>query len=366
MKQLFTFIFLLLASAFPEANNQHTPSIKKEDAASNVFIITLDGFRWQELFNGIDTNVIKNKNYCNDAEIIEAMYGGNTAQESRKKIMPFIWSVIAAKGQVHGNRAYNNNVNVANLFAISYPGYNEMFTGETDMMITSNKKIDNKNKNIFEYLHKKPKYKNKIAVFTSWDVFPFILNEQRSGIEINSGVENIEEAQNFNMKNLNIIQKSLLKKKEQTRDDKLTFVAAKEYLIAHKPTIFYIGLGDTDEYAHSENYDMYLQKANEADKMIADLWQWVQKTEGYKNNTTFIITTDHGRGNNTSSWMNHGTLIKGSSQTWIAMLGKNVQTLGEVKIEKQLYQKQIAQTIAYFLGEKFGSEKPVGNTYAVK
>ena len=64
--------------------------------------------------------------------------------------------------------------------------------------------------------------------------------------------------------------------------------------------------------------------------------------------------------------MNHGTLIKGSSQTWMAMLGKNVQTLGEVKIEKQLYQKQIAQTIAYFLGEKFGSEKPVGNTYAVK
>ncbi len=365
MKQIITCIFLLLIATFPEANNQHFLSTNTK-AATNVFIITLDGFRWQELFNGIDTNIIKNKNYSNDAEIVEAMYGGNTVQESRKKLMPFLWNVIAAQGQVYGNRKFNNNVNVANLFSISYPGYNEMFTGETDILITSNKKKINENKNIFEYLYVKEKYKDKIAVFTSWDVFPFILNEERSGIKINSGVEQVEEENNNNLKNLNIIQNSLLVKKEATRNDMLTFVAAKEYLNTHKPTIFYLGLGETDEYAHSENYDMYLQKANEADKMIAELWQWIQTTDGYKNNTTLIITTDHGRGSKASNWMNHGPFTKGSSQTWMAMIGKNVNALGEVKSEKQLYQKQLAQTIAHFLGEEFGDEKAIETEIAIK
>ncbi len=366
MKHVIAFFFLLSMATLPEANNHHSLLPHNNAADANVFIVTVDGFRWQELFNGIDSNIVKNNNYTNDSETIKALYGGDSAQESRKKLMPFLWNVVAAKGQLYGNREYNNNVNVANLFSISYPGYNEMFTGETDILITSNKKKINSNQNIFEYLQGKPRFKNKIAVFTSWDVFPFILNEKRSGIEINSGVENVKEENSFNAKNLNIIQKSLLQKKEATRNDMLTFVAAKEYLITHKPTVFYLGLGETDEYAHVENYDMYLQKANEADKMIADLWHWIQSTDGYKNNTTLIITTDHGRGSKASNWMNHGSVTKGSSQTWMAILGKNVSTLGEVKTEKQLYQKQLAQTIAYFLGEEFGTQKPIETAIAIR
>jgi hypothetical protein len=358
MKHIISCIIILCIAKFPEANKLHfTSNIDKNDSP-NVFIITLDGLRWQEIFNGLDTNILDDKNYTKDAETINAMYGGGSVQENRKKLMPFLWNVVARKGQLYGNRNYNNNVNVANIFSISYPGYNEIFTGKTGIKVSSNKKKLNNNLNIFEYLHTKDKYKNKIAIFTSWDVFPYILNEKRSGIEINSGLENVSE-DNPNLRKLNTVQNSMLFKKESTRNDMLTFVAAKEYLIKHNPSVFYIGLGETDEYAHNENYDMYLQKANEADKIIADLWHWVQATDGYKDNTTFIITTDHGRGSKASQWMNHGIITKGSSQTWVALLGKNVAALGEVKTNNQLYQKQIAQTIAYFLGEEFGKENTI-------
>ena len=67
---------------------------------------------------------------------------------------------------------------------------------------------------------------------------------------------------------------------------------------------------------------------------------------------TLLITTDHGRGKD-KSWTSHGSLIRGSSETWLAMIGPGLQPLGEISEEQQLYQKQIAKMIAELVGEKF-------------
>lgn len=351
--------FLLFAFAFPSKKNVAALSYNNKDTTTNIFIITIDGYRWQELFNGADSAIVANPKYTADAETIETMYGGNLPQERRKKLMPFMWSIVSKKGQLYGNRYFDNKVNVSNPYAISYAGYSEMFTGCVDLTILNNNKNTNQHKNIFEYLNSKAAYKGSVALFTSWDVFPFILNEKRSGIEVNSGYENIKEVNNYAQQTLNIVQSDIIENKEHTRQDMLTFIAAKEYLQQHKPKVFYLGLGETDEYAHKGNYDMYLQKANETDKIISELWHFAQTTEGYKNNTTFIITTDHGRGKSLSSWTSHGIFTKGSSQTWFALLGKNIAPLGEVKTEGQLFQKQLAQTIATFLGEEFGEQKAI-------
>jgi hypothetical protein len=96
-------------------------------------------------------------------------------------------------------------------------------------------------------------------------------------------------------------------------------------------------------------YDHYLYQAHLADNIIAGLWELVQSSSFYRNKTTFIITTDHGRGKNASEWYRHGLLVSGSSQTWVAMLGNGVKRIGECKEPVQLYQKQIAGTIGYFL-----------------
>jgi hypothetical protein len=57
--------------------------------------------------------------------------------------------------------------------------------------------------------------------------------------------------------------------------------------------------------------------------------------------------------NRSSKWTSHGQFIKGSSQTWLAVIGPHVQPLGEIKQDGQLYQQQLAQTIAHVLGEEF-------------
>ncbi len=322
--------------------------------AENLFIITIDGFRWQELFTGADESLINDITYTPDTALTKMLYWSDNEKERRQKLMPFFWNVLSKKGQLFGNRHFDNKVNTANIYTFSYPGYNEIFTGNTDLLVSSNKKKWNSNANVLEYLNAKDEFKGKVVAFTSWNVFPYILNEERNGMMINSGYENVNESDSSSAQSLiNKVQSDAVYNKGGTRHDQLTFLTAKEYVQQHKPKVVFVGLGETDEYAHSKRYDLYLQQANQADRMLAELWQWIQTTPGYKNNTSLLITTDHGRGKMDKNWTSHSTFIRGSSQTWIAMIGPSIEPLGEVKNDQQLYQQEIAGLIAGLVGEKF-------------
>jgi hypothetical protein len=326
----------------------------------NIFIITTDGFRWQEVFTGADSVLINNTAFVGDTSITKQLFWDEDADVRRKMLMPFFWNVVAKKGQLYGNRLFGNKSNAANLYKISYPGYNEIFTGYTDPRIIINYPKKNPNTNILEYLNNEKEYHGKVVAFSSWYVFPFILNQERSGLQMNSGYENMQdENSDSTFQLINKVQDNVAEK-THTRYDWLTFLNAKEYIEQHHPKIVFIGLGETDEFAHESRYDKYLQHANAVDKMISDLWYYVQTSPFYKNKTTFIITTDHGRGQKTFNWNKHSLFTNGSAQTWLAMIGPGIQPLGEMKEEKQIYQKQIASTIALLLGQEFNSEHKIG------
>ena len=109
------------------------PSLKiqiiKDQPVKNLFIVTIDGLRWQEIFNGADPEIINDLKFTQDTALTKAMYWATTKKERRQKLLPFFWNVIAAKGSLYGNRKYHNNVNVPNIYNFSYPGYNEILTG---------------------------------------------------------------------------------------------------------------------------------------------------------------------------------------------------------------------------------------------
>jgi hypothetical protein len=56
------FIVSLLLSQF--CNAQTTPT-------QNIFIISTDGFRWQEIFNGADSIIINNPRYVKDTALLK-------------------------------------------------------------------------------------------------------------------------------------------------------------------------------------------------------------------------------------------------------------------------------------------------------
>lgn len=335
--------------------------VTAQKKSENIVVVTLDGMRWQEIFGGADSLLSFDTAASYKTAFVQNEFWAPTAAERRMKLMPFLWTEIATKGMLLGNRYYGNYVNNSNRYWISYPGYNEILTGYPDTMVNSNSKKLNPNENVFEYLNKMPEYKDKTVVFGSWDRFAGIFNEERSGLFVNDGFRDVPGKLNATQKLFNDLQHQMPALfHEAERLDVATFNMAFEYMKVHKPRLLFLGLGDTDEFAHEGMYDYYLDAARHADEWIRQLWTYIQSTPGYANKTTLIITTDHGRGAAEGKrWKSHGAKVSGSNQIWIAMIGPSVKAVGESHEKIQLYQGQLAATIADILGKEFKASHSV-------
>jgi predicted AlkP superfamily pyrophosphatase or phosphodiesterase len=319
----------------------------------NVILITFDGFRWQELFNGADSALMKQQLHLKDSKVKEKYWRDNL-EERRKALLPFFWTTIAQKGQLYGNRSLGSKVNVTNNQWFSYPGYNEILTGKADNeRINSNDKNYNPNTTVLEYINQQPGFKGKVAAFTSWDCFPYIINDKRSGVMVSTGAYPIKgEKLTEKERILNELITAVPNPLGDVRLDAFTFYYGLEYMKKHKPRVMYFAFDETDDFAHAGEYAAYLNAANYTDRFISELWQYIQSDPQYKDKTTIIISVDHGRGTNSEDWKHHGIKIANADEIWMAVLGPDNKPLGEVK-EGQLYQNQIAKTLAAFIGLDF-------------
>ena len=92
-------IVLLLLAGF---NVFKAQAQNKED--QKVILITLDGFRWQELFTGADPQLISNTDYVHDTTGLKTKFWRETEIERREALLPFIWNEVSNLGEIHGNR----------------------------------------------------------------------------------------------------------------------------------------------------------------------------------------------------------------------------------------------------------------------
>jgi hypothetical protein len=353
MKSLVTFAICFAAIQSKAQSDQPSP---------NIFIITTDGFRWQEIFNGADPLIINNPAFVKDTALLKDMYWDDDVNERRKMLMPFVWKTLLKKGSLYGNRNYENKVTMSNAYRFSYAGYNEILTGYADPAIITNSKKWNNNETLLEFLNKQPEYKNKVAAFTSWNLFEYILNKKQGTFYLNSGYQSISnDTLTATELLVNAVQTNAVDNTQHTRNDMLTFVSAKEYIQTRHPKVVFISLGETDEYAHGGHYDGYLQSAHLFDEYLAQLWYLVNNDPFYKNNTGFIITTDHGRGQKAASWIRHGLFTPGSSNAWLMTLGNLFEAKGEVKKKSEIFTEQLAKTITGLLGYQFNPAHPAAD-----
>ena len=333
-----------------------------------VILITLDGLRWQELFGGAVDSMLDNGALNKHGESITKMFGASTKEEAREKLMPFFWSTVVQHGQLYGNRWHDNKVSCTNRYWFSYPGYNEILTGFSDPEIDSNDKNYNKNTTVLEWVNNIPSFKGKVAAFASWDVFPYIINEKRSGLPVNAGFDISQDEPLSEMEiTLNTLQPEMPLLWTTVRHDAFTHHYMMEYMKKNKPKLVYISYGETDDFAHDGRYDRYLTSAHQTDKWISNLWDYIQSDPFYKDQTSLIITTDHGRGHSPmTEWKSHGTIYKGAHEIWVATLGPEIEALGEVKKDMHLFQNQIAATVAEILGLEYtGDDGKAGKSIKI-
>ncbi|QKZ15823.1 alkaline phosphatase family protein [Spirosoma sp. KUDC1026] len=329
--------------------------------AENVILVTLDGVRWQEVFNGADSTLLFDPVYTRDTANARKAFWKPTPTERRELVMPFLWNTIGKQGQLYGNRKLGNRMNVTNPHWFSYPGYNEILSGYADDRIDSNDKVDNPNVTVLEFLNQQPKLKGKVAVFSSWDVIEAAVNEKRSGIYASSANEPAQPRTGADSLLSDLTTLYPREFGDGVRADFLTYFTARQYVKQHQPRVLFLSFDETDDLAHAGRYLDHLNMVKSIDTYLADLWQMIQKMPQYAGKTALLITTDHGRGHTPKAqWKSHGNKTVDSYQIWLGAMGPGVATSGEQKAGPLLYQNQIAATLAQLLGYTFTAAHPVG------
>lgn len=334
----------------------------------NVILVTLDGLRWQEVFTGIDATIARHPGairYAKTAANFETDFWRDTAALRREALMPFFWKTIARQGQLRGNRNEGNAVGVANPLHFSYPGYSEILTGVVDPRIASNDKTPNPNRTVLEWLHNQQPFRNRVAAFASWDVFPYILNEPRARFAVNAGFEPGSLTNDPQIRLLNALQQEIPSPWDTVRLDAFTHRYAMAWLAAKRPRVLYIAYGETDDFAHDGWYDAYARAAHRTDGFIASLWRWVQADRDYRDRTTLIITTDHGRGRTLADWRHHGpasadepSTRPGDGETWLAVLGPDTPARNPDQPDEPVVAASVPATLAVALGLDYQDDHP--------
>jgi hypothetical protein len=345
-------VLVLCTPAFASA--AEAPARKTQ----NVIIVTIDGFRWQEVFAGADRNILDAPHTSPDAPGLRKQYWRDTPEERRQILMPFFWNTLARQGQVFGDRQSGCIAHTANDRKFSYPGYSEMFCGVADPRIDSNDIRPNPNVNVLEYLNHQPEFAGKVAAYGTWDRLNGILNQQRSGLFCHSGWtpmtgRNLTPAQQVT----NEFMSQLPHLWPDNVFDVISDRLAMEHLKTRHPRVLYLMFGETDEWAHMGRYDCYLRAVQLNDAWLARLWKTLQSDPQYAGKTSLVVTTDHGRGATPEDWRNHGPDVKGAEGIWIAVIGPDTPAMG-VRKNLTVTQSQVASTIAMLLGKDFRTEQP--------
>jgi len=327
----------------------------------NVVLLVSDGLRWQEVFTGADPLLLNEKNggiWDKEADLRREFWRDDVT-ERRKALFPFLWGTVAAHGQLFGNQTKGSIARVTNGLAFSYPGYNEMLTGHPDPRINSNEFGPNPNISVFEWLNGLPDFHGRVSVYATWAIFKDIFNVARSHLPLQVGWDAPYHGQlTPRQALLNELYRTTTRLDYEDLYDAFLQIPLIESFPEHQPRVLFVGYGETDNWGHAGRYDLLLHAAHSFDHYAEQLWNALQQLPAYRDQTTFIMTCDHGRGSGPVEWKEHGVEQKGSENIWIAVIGPDTRALGERTHVAEVHQAQIAATIAALLGKDYRTAVP--------
>lgn len=347
-----------ISSQIAHADNHSSNS---DNSAYAVIFITVDGLRSTEVLSGVDPLLLKEERSASGIasdealESIRSRYWDEQADVRREKLLPYFWGEWIQEGALIGNLNYEDGaVQYRNPQKVSYPGYSELLTGRVIPRVIGNRKMQNPEQTILEFVKDQHGWTSRqVAVFASWDVFPWISMSTPGSVFCNAGYMELEMDwvnEDPAIQLLNKNQTLLRTPWDSVRHDVVTAELALAYLEKERPRMLYLSLGETDDWAHERRYDRVLEMAVYFDQTLQRLWDWTQSRECYRDRTLFIVTSDHGRGQNEETWIGHGRAIPEAANTWVVIRGPGIPAKGNLALEKTIYQTAVAPTIAWGFG----------------
>ncbi len=123
----------------------------------------------------------------------------------------------------------------------------------------------------------------------------------------------------------------------------------KQIVQQYHPRFLWMYLADVDHAGHSGDWNTYTRAIEIADSLVADLWNFVQEDDFYRDKTYLLVTNDHGRHDDQHGGFQwHGCSCEGCQHIMFLALGPDIK---QNYISQQEYETQdFAVTVAHILG----------------
>jgi hypothetical protein len=276
--------------------------------ADPVVVVTIDGVRWQEIFDGTEPA------------------RSHAPHVAASDLLPNLYALGTERGAFVGAPG-RGSVEASGPFHVSLPGYTEIFGGRGRHDCASN---DCARTTRPTWLDEASARGAKVAAFAAWTKVDLALTAEPGAFPVFCGPPSRQER---------------LANPDALRSDEATARAALAYLQTERPDVLYLGLGDTDEYAHANDYPAYLRALRQADAVLGRLRAILARDER-GGRTHVFVTADHGRA---ADFRNHGAQAE-SGRTWMVVSGPRITARGFVSSAEMRHLADLAPTARMLLG----------------
>jgi hypothetical protein len=279
-----------------------------------LVVMVIDGLRWQEVFNGPEVARIGSASE-------RLQFDG-----PKGEIFPNLLRMARERGFLIGHD--DAPIRISSKSTVSLPSYAELFSGRQPSCSNNDCPATRENTFLDDWLAQKED--GKLALISSWSVIPRIAARHVDRLFVSAGRgHNARFASWFDDQRIHRVYRQGQNADpkpgcDDYRPDSFTAELALTVLQTETPDFLFLGLGDTDEYAHQNRYYDYLKAIRRADDTIGKIDEWLQFRESRGERTLFVVTTDHGRSTN---FVDHGGHVEASS-IWALMAGSVVKLRG--------------------------------------
>lgn len=295
-------------AAVPQAVSRDVDGGRGVDAP--VVLVAIDGVRWQEVFLGTD-RVLSSSPPIPPSAIFKNLHAlGNERG-----------AFVGAPG--HGT------ISASGPNYVSLPGYTELLGGRPSRC------TDNgcARTSLPSILDEARAAGAKVAAFASWEKLDLATTSAPGGFVSSCGRRGDPAIDPWPGHG-------------DYRPDRITADTALAHYEAERPDVFFLGLGDPDEYAHRGDYPGYLAALRHADETIGRLLALLDRMGERGRRTHVVVTADHGR---SSDFANHGSMPE-AARVWMVAAGPRFLARGNVASPHPRRLADIAPTLRLVLG----------------
>lgn len=272
-----------------------------------IVLIAIDGVRWRDVFQGVDRELADARGFRRD-EVMSA-----------KQLLPNL-DALASQGASLGSNG--SEIAASGPELLSLPGYIEMLGGWPSQCSSNNCSPVASSAVVDHFANGS----GDVAVISSWGGIERAAGTRGRAI-VSTGRHGGATRDQLRF---DPISSALLRHGESDgpspgeddfRRDRATAALALHYLIFRRPRFLFLGLGETDELAHKNDYRGYLEALVAADRVVGEVASVLSAYEREGRRTTLLVTTDHGR---SRGFVGHGRDAPESAAVWLIAAGYGV------------------------------------------